>query len=129
MNIKNQGFYWHVHHRILIEWCYDYVERTKYIRTEKAKDQRETRLRLFQPVKGDLPQEVIKARQALNEARRVYNKQVQSLYEARQAYYEKERASQAYYKALKKNMPAIEALHKKECPNCPWDGHTIFPNA
>jgi len=23
--------------------------------------------------------------------------------------------------------PEIEALHKQECPNCPWDGNTIFP--
>ena len=22
---------------------------------------------------------------------------------------------------------AVEALHAKECPNCPWDGRTIFP--
>ena len=22
---------------------------------------------------------------------------------------------------------AVERLHKKECPNCPWNGETIFP--
>ena len=22
---------------------------------------------------------------------------------------------------------AVEKLHCKECPNCPWDGKTIFP--
>jgi len=30
---------------------------------------------------------------------------------------------------LHKNMPAIEALHKEECHDCPWNGKTIFPNA
>jgi len=24
-------------------------------------------------------------------------------------------------------MPKLEALHKQEHPDCPWDGHTIFP--
>ncbi|MBI2676519.1 MAG: hypothetical protein HYX21_00995 [Candidatus Yanofskybacteria bacterium] len=36
-------------------------------------------------------------------------------------------AHRAYDKVLNKNMPAIEALHRIECPNCPWNGHTIFP--
>ena len=26
-----------------------------------------------------------------------------------------------------KYLNEIEELHKKECPNCPWDGTTIFP--
>ena len=29
--------------------------------------------------------------------------------------------------AYAKCLPQIEALHKKEHPNCPWDGKTIFP--
>lgn len=34
----------------------------------------------------------------------------------------------AYKKAIEENLSAIERLHKKECPDCPWDGETIFPN-
>jgi hypothetical protein len=35
-------------------------------------------------------------------------------------------------KSLRKAMAendhdAIEQLHAKECPDCPWNGHTIFP--
>ena len=31
-------------------------------------------------------------------------------------------------KAMRNNdHNAIQALHEKECKNCPWDGHTIFP--
>ena len=59
------------------------------------------------------------ALQANIEARRVKNK-------ARRAYDE---ACRAYDKAVIKNKSKIEALHAEECPNCPWDGHTIFPNA
>ena len=148
------GFFWHVHHEVLIEWCYSYNERASYISEQKREDQKETRLRLFKPVKGKLPQEVVeagqayvKAGQALNEAqqarvgaRQVYDKAWQAsdkawqvYVEARQAYVE---ARQAYNKAwralneaLRKNMPDIEALHKEECHNCPWNGKTIFPGS
>ncbi len=134
------GFFWHVHHRVLLEWCYSYNERASYISEQKREDQKETRLRLFKPVKGKLPQEVVeawqayikawqaidKARQALNKARQAYYETQQAYYEASQAHYE---ARQALDEALHKNMPAIEALHKEECHDCPWNGKTIFPNA
>ena len=100
-----KGFFWHVHHEVLVEWCFDYDERDRYIRSYKPLTEQKTRLRLFRPVRGKLPKEVIKARQALNET------------------------WQAINKALKENMLKIEALHREECPNCPWNGHTIFPDS
>ena len=141
------GFFWHVHHRVLLEWCYSYNERASYISEQKREDQKETRLRLFKPVKGKLPQEVVeawqayikawqaidKAWQAIDKARQALNKARQAYYEASQAYYEAsqalDEARQALDEALHKNMPAIEALHKEECHDCPWNGKTIFPNA
>ena len=134
------GFFWHVHHRVLLEWCYSYNERASYISEQKREDQKETRLRLFKPVKGKLPQEVVEAWQAIDKAWQAIDKAWQALNKARQAYYETQQAyyeaSQAYYEArqaldeaLHKNMPAIEALHKEECHDCPWNGKTIFPNA
>src|SRR3989344_4557381 len=107
-----QGFFWHVHHTVLLEWCYNYEERARYIRTNKPRNEQETRLRLFKPVQGRLPEAVVKARQAYDEA-----------------YQTRDKAYQAFDKALKDNMAEIEALHAKECPNCPWNGHTIFPNS
>ena len=158
---NKQGFFWHVHHEKLMEWCHSYDERAEYIRTEKSSDEQETRLRLFQPVKGNLPEEVIKAGRARDkasraydeayrandeayrardEARRTYDKAWLTYYKARRAYNEADRAydeawqvrneaRQAYDEAVSRNMSAIEALHAEECPNCPWNGHTIFPNA
>jgi len=142
MDTQEQGFFWHVHHGILLEWCHGYKERASFIRTEKSKEEIETRLRLFQPVKGDLPQEVVKAWQAFIEAERTYNEAERTYDEARRAYIEAWQAYQAYYEtgqayekarrayneALKRNMPAIMALHAFECPDCPWNGRTIFPN-
>ena len=36
------------------------------------------------------------------------------------------RAWAAYDKARADTAPEIEALHRQECPDCPWDGTTIF---
>lgn len=129
-----KGFYWHVHHDRLIEWCHNYGERREYIRTQKPVHERETRLRLFQPVKGDLPQEVIAEFQAYEKAEQAYFKAYQAYYEARQAYDEATwqtfiKARQALDEVLIKNSAVIDALHKAECPNCPWNGDTIFPSA
>src|SRR3989339_978952 len=155
-----KGFFWHVHHRVLLEWCYDYDGRASFISEQKREDQKETRLRLFKPVKGKLPQEVVeagrvldkawhaydeagrasdKAWHAYNRAGRASDKAWQAYYETQQAYYETQQAyneaSQAYNRArqaldeaLHKNMSAIEALHREECHDCPWNGKTIFPN-
>ena len=124
---NKQGFFWHVHHGILIEWCHGYDERAEYICTEKSPYEQETRLRLFQPVKGNLPEEVIEAWRAYYEAGQAPNEAGRAPNEASwQAYNE---AGQAYREAVDKNMPAIKALHAEECPNCPWDGYTIFPKA
>ena len=46
------GYYWHVHHEQLWEWCYDYDERVAYIRAEKPAGEVELRLRLMQPVRA-----------------------------------------------------------------------------
>ena len=78
-NVKS-GFYWHVHHEVLVEWCFDYAERAEFIRTEKPEKEREIRLRLFQPVKGNLSEEVVVAGQAYNEARQAYNEARQEAY-------------------------------------------------
>jgi hypothetical protein len=73
------------------------------------------------------------AGQACNQARLVYNLAGQACKQAEEAYDQAgqalDQAWQAFNRALQDNMPAIEALHQQECPNCPWDGTTIFPKA
>ena len=169
-----QGFYWHVHHDVLFEFCHNYGERASYIRGNKAESEQAIRLKLFQPVKGELPEEVVKARQAYDQARQAhiqawqaydqawqaydqarqahiqawqaydqarqaYDQARQAYDQARQAYIQawqaytqawraREQAEQAYDKTVANNIEAIKKLHSIECPNCPWDGHTIFPN-
>jgi len=151
---RKQGLYWHVHHGILIEWCYNYDERVNFIRTDKPKNERATRLRLFKPVTGTLPKEVMKAGKAYDKTRGAYDKVLKACdkawkacrkarkacpkvaearSKARKAYDKAwevcEKAGDALDKALLNNMPMIKKLHTKECPRCPWNGKTIFPNA
>lgn len=171
--MKQRGFFWHVHHETLLEWCYNYNRRVECIRTKKPKKEIYIRLHLFKPVKNTLPQEVIEAWQVFNKAQLSCDKMGQELNRAgealykmgralkkrqgrfpkkypksiirqikiaseawqtyeitRQAYNETEqtlnKAKRAFFEALNRNRGVIEALHAKECPNCPWDGHTIF---
>ncbi|MBI2677136.1 MAG: hypothetical protein HYX21_04305 [Candidatus Yanofskybacteria bacterium] len=137
MHIK-KGLAMHLHHEKLVEWCFDYDERAEYIRTQKPPEERETRLRLFKLFKGELSPELVEACRVYGEACRVYFEANRVYVEADRAYDEAcwvyneacqvyDEALQVYDKILNKNMPAIEALHAAECPNCPWDGHTIFP--
>ena len=147
---KKKGIFWHVHHDKLIEYCYDYDERAAYIRQRKPANEIGIRLRLFRPVKGKLPKEIIKACVACDKAYvachkawtardmayAAYNKASaarqkawaarQKAFAARQkAYAAYDKASAVYDKIIQDNMPAILKLHKKECPNCSWDGQNI----
>ena len=117
MKEKIKGFYWHVHHDKLLEWCYDRDERIEYIRKDKPKHEIKLRLKMFKPVRGKLPAEVVKARESHDKAKEAY-------YKAEKAY---DKAWEAYGKSIEKHKKAIERLHEKECTNCPWDGRTIFP--
>jgi len=113
-------FAWHVHHDILVEPLTEPIKvRREFIRSSKPPHEVATRLRLLKAVKGRLPAKLVEAMKAYDEAWKAYVK-------AWKAYDE---ALTAYDEAWKAAMPAILKLHAKECPNCPWDGETIFSEA
>ena len=96
--------YWHIHHDTLAEFATEPIEnRIAYIKAEKPTHERETRLRLLKPMSAE-------ATALLAE----YEKVQQA------AWAEYEKVRQAAWEPL-------GAIHKIECPNCPWDGKTIFP--
>jgi len=136
--------YWHIHHDTLFETTHDIAERKEYILRHKPVEQKELRLRLLQEVQNP-PQVLLKAVADLEAATDVYE-QAYAAYSAvscgrvlRDANYYS--ASDAYATACDKHTEAfnalkdasdlcaveMELLHKIECPNCPWDGNTIFP--
>ena len=114
MGRKIEGFYWHVHHDKLLEWCYDYNERVEYIKTEKPKHERKLRLNLFKPVRGNLPEDLVKARQEYYKAGQEYYKAGQEYYKARQEY---DKAGQEYDKAGQEYVRAGQEYYKagQEC--------------
>jgi len=107
-------FYWHIHHDVLVGPLTKTIEnRIAFIKEQKLEHERETRLRLMRPVKGRLPDAVVEAWYAYLKAGNAYDKL--------------SAAWRTYDKALADHKDKIEALHAKECPNCPWNGETIFP--
>ena len=62
MRRRKLQFVWHCHHDVLLEpLTQSITERRKYIKNTKPKNEVELRLKLFKPVKGKLPKEVIEA--------------------------------------------------------------------
>ena len=66
----------------------------------------------------------VKAWEAYDKAREAYVKAREAGDKAWEAY---DKAREAYNKTLNDHKDEIDALHREECPNCPWDGETIFP--
>jgi hypothetical protein len=105
-------FYWHIHHRQLLEIALEPIkDRREYIQTQKPEKEIQRRLRLLKKVKGRLPFRL---------------RSLGFLYHhCRPNYWHY--ASGDLGKMLVTYSEVIDALHKKECPECPWDGKTIFP--
>src|SRR3989337_2916667 len=116
--------FWHIHHEVLLEWSDDIQERIDFIQAEKPKHEVEIRLRLLKPVQGALPPKLVKAGDARDKAYDANAKARDAYDKARDAYV---KAKAAYNKAYDECLPQIEALHALECPDCPWNGTTIFP--
>ena len=97
-------YYWHIHHDTLCEGTTDIEERITYIKNNKPSSEIPLRLKLMQKVKSPskLPREWKEADQ------------------------KREEAYQKWMEACHKYKPQIEALHKIEHPDCPWNGESIF---
>ena len=101
--------WWHVHHGVLCEPLTESVEnRIAYIKASKPKDEIEIRLKLLKP-----------ASKEASKARAVHEKAVSKAW----AY----EAWAVYDKATSEAWAELERLHRTECPDCPWNGKTIFP--
>jgi len=135
-------FAWHVHHDVLMEPLTELISvRRAFIKAHKRfermvcnSEEQELRLRLLKPVRGKLPVAIIKTGTAFVKAWHAYNKvkAVGRTYVIQPASYGKIGAAytkvrDAYNKAVLAHYTEIETLHAEECPDCPWDGRTIFP--
>ena len=131
-------FAWHVHHDKLIDpLTHPISVRRKYIKENKPKEEIPLRLKLLKVVKGKLPKEYVEAGKTYDKAWKTYDKAWKIYVEAEKTrdearktcdeawkvYDEAEKTCDEARKTYKKE---ILALHKKECPHCPWNGESIF---
>ena len=124
MKKRISGFAFHCHHDELFEWVYDYDERVEFIKGNKPEKERELRLRLFQMIPSDrIPPKLLKARKAYVKAGEACVKAWEAYGKAWKACV---KAGEAYGKAWEAYYPEMEKLHKELCPDCPWNGKTIF---
>src|SRR3972149_6552883 len=123
--------YWHINHDKLFDFLIEPPEyRIADIRNHKPKDEVTLRLQLMKPVKN-LPKKLIEAGQKFIEADYKVYEVAQKLDETRYkrdgAEHKRDEARQEFGKVSLEILPEMEELHKIECPNCPWNGKTIFP--
>ena len=120
-------YYWHIHHDTLCEGTTDIEERIAYIKNNKPSNEIPLRLKLMQKVKNPskLPREWKEAFQKWEEA---YQKWREADQKRRNAYQKWREADQKRREtaADHKFKLQIEALHKIEHPDCPWNGESIF---
>ena len=64
------------------------------------------------------------AQHAVEQAHEVRDRTKQAYNKARHAY---DKAWQALVGACRNDMTTLERLHAEQCPDCPWNGQTIFP--
>ena len=110
-------------------------ERLEEIHSEKPKEEWALRERLLKPIEGQLPEAIIRAVVATAQALEAWH---QATYSYKRFDIEISVLDHASYetycevrleemKVRASYLPEIEALHAQECPDCPWDGETIFP--
>ena len=109
MKIKQKGVFWHVHHDVLMEYCYNYQERVDCIKNNKPREEIKTRLKLFKPVKGKLPSEYVEACEVYSKAGKAFDKADEALDKANEAL---DKANEAYDKANEALDKARKAYDK-----------------
>ena len=125
-NITYIGFCWHLNHDRLFVWCVDYDGRVNYIKNHKPFNEQAVRLKLCQPVKGVLPEALLTAGRVYQEAWVAWTNVMHSTQSSKQIYDEWIVAGVELQDAEVLYRPVIEALHAKECLDCPWNGKSIF---
>ncbi|KKN81088.1 hypothetical protein LCGC14_0323070 [marine sediment metagenome] len=118
-------FAWHCHHDMLLEILVEPHEtRVAHITGWKRVSEIATRLRLFELVQGKLPDEVIAAGKNYIAARENWVVMQKRGKAALERYVV---AREKCATAIAGHADEINALHAAECPDCPWNGVTIFP--
>ena len=121
---------WHGHHNVLISWLDSIEDRVADIRANKPARELPTRERLMHAVVGELPAEVVTAWHASKTLWLAYETlwhgYATDCQTSETAWLAFDTAWQAYLTLYRQYLPEIEALHAQECPDCTWNGTSIF---
>jgi len=147
----------HCHHDVLVEVVWDYDKRVQFIQENKLEGEIPLRLRLFQLIPEDrLPAELVAAMaegkrlwaegkrlwaegdRLWAEGNRISDKGNRFWVESNRLWAEGNRlmaegkrlmaeGKRLWAEGIAAHMPELLALHAELCPDCPWDGETIFP--
>ena len=125
-------FYWHFDNDTLMTpVTKDSKEQIAYIRKCQPAQRAEVWLPLLRLVKGALPQPVMVALDTYIKANNTYTRtripDARTQVGPTDAYVALKNAGIAFKETVAAHRTEIEALHAQECPNCPWNGQTIFP--
>lgn len=116
-------FCWHFNHDVLFQRCCDEISieaRVQEIIEHKTPDQIDLRLALMRPIIGPMPDDILAAYDAMDDA---YTKEATS----KEDYDARLRALYGLWRTVARSTELIE-LHNRECfPWCPWNGSTIRP--
>lgn len=129
--MSKKQFCWHAYHAGSLCQLVDIKARQEDIEHIKPEHELPTRRRLMKPVVGELPVGFVKACEKEEAAREAWEAAWETAWKAREAREALEAVWEAAWKAwkaaYKTHKAEIERLHAKECPDCPWDGKSIFP--
>ena len=121
---------WHAYHAGSLCQYVDLEVRQTQIEKIKPEYELPTRRRLIKPVAGKLPEKFVTAcmEEAAREvAQEAAEEAARKAWEAAEAAaWEAREAREAREASYNKYLPEIRRLHAIECPDCPWDGETIF---
>jgi hypothetical protein len=118
-----RGLSVHCHHTLLIEYCHDYDERAEYIKSDKPKNEQNTRLRLFKMLSKaaikELPKRLTKAEVKYFKIRRKYYKSLAGYAAFDKAKAELDKAGAAWKESARTKW------HEKWCGCKEWNGSEI----
>src|SRR3990167_8661708 len=119
---KEKGLAIHCHHNILVEGCYDFDKRVKYIKSDKPESEQKIRLKVFKilPKKAekDIPKRYFRADAEWNKANADLNKAVADLNKAND---DLNKANAEWSKAIAEwPQESKDAFHKRWCGCKEW---------
>jgi len=109
------SLFWHPYHDKLIGWLHDPDKRRDTIIADEPDNEVSIRLREMQRVKGELPEKLVDACKAMDDA-------YKTLDAANKGW---DDAYKTLTMVIRRNQKRLDALHRKECPDSVWNGKEL----